>query len=146
MLQSSSASVELSVPPGGRFSPMAPFQKTHSHFNRCSFTDPWDISSTFRKALANNFWNSHTPLGTTHSAGSQHWASLGTSRGTWPRTPRSAFPAVRCPTAAPHIHSSRWALWLSTLQSCVGLYKRWGKLRLARSSYRHEISERQEHM
>lgn len=48
----SSASVELSVPPGGRFSSMAPFQKTHSHFNHCSFTDPWDISSTFRKALA----------------------------------------------------------------------------------------------
>lgn len=62
MLPSSSAPVELSVPPGGRFSPMAPFQKKHNH---CSFTGPRDTSGTFRKALA-----------TISGAATLHWPLL----------------------------------------------------------------------
>lgn len=76
-----------------------------------------------------------------YSADSQHWEDPDTCRGIWHRTRSSACLAGRYPKAAPRIHSSRWGWWLSTPQSCVAWWKRWGRSEPAGSFYKRDFSE-----
>lgn len=76
----------------------------------------------------------------THSAGSQRSEALGISRALWPRTPHSAYPAERCPTADPRTRSSKWAWWRSTPQNCVAWCRRWGRWEPAEFSCIHGFS------
>lgn len=75
-----------------------------------------------------------------YSADSRRWADPGISRGISRRTRSSACLAGRCPTAAPHIRSSKWGSWPSTPRNCEAWWRRWGRSEPAGSFYKHDSS------